>query len=50
MSWSHGAHTFKFGGDFRDVRRDRAEQLLPAGKSAVNTFAQILAYPFRRSM
>ena len=27
LSWVHGAHTFKFGGDFRDVHETRAQQL-----------------------
>ena len=35
LSWSHGNHTFKFGGDFRNVGRERAERIsFPDGKSA----------------
>jgi len=39
LSWVHGAHTFKFGGDFRDVHERGPNSFASRRQLGLNTFA-----------
>jgi carboxypeptidase family protein/TonB-dependent receptor-like protein len=40
ISWVHGAHTFKLGGDFRDVHQNGPDSFNARRQIGINTFAQ----------
>ena len=40
ISWVHGAHTFKFGGDFRNVRETGPDSFFSRRQIGLNTFFQ----------
>jgi hypothetical protein len=40
ISWVHGAHTFKFGGDFRNVHETGPDSFFSRRQLGINTFAQ----------
>jgi hypothetical protein len=40
ISWVHGAHTVKFGGDFRNVRESGADAFASRRQLGINTFFQ----------
>ena len=40
ISWVHGAHTFKFGGDFRNVHESGPDSFFSRRQLGINTFAQ----------
>ncbi len=40
ISWVHGAHTFKFGGDFRNVHQNGPDSFNARRQIGINTFAQ----------
>jgi carboxypeptidase family protein len=46
ISWVHGAHTFKFGGDFRNVAETGPNSFASRRQVGINTFAQF-GDPFR---
>ena len=39
LSWVHGAHTFKFGGDFRDIHESGPNSFASRRQLGLNTFA-----------
>ncbi len=46
ISWVHGSHTLKFGGDFRNIHEKGPNSFFSRRQVYVDTFAQVLGDPF----